>query len=79
MLSDKWSTMLVPTAFKVTVQRKLTGLLSGINAKLRISSIVVGYFFYFYGFCPFKFKETLFRVLQHFRVAFKGTKPIKIF
>jgi hypothetical protein len=36
-----------------------------------ISSIVARYFKKnFYGFCPFKFKETLFGVLQNFRVAF---------
>jgi hypothetical protein len=30
---------------KGTVQRKLTGVLSGINRKLIISSVSVGYFF----------------------------------
>jgi hypothetical protein len=39
---------------KGTVQQKLTGILSGINRKLMISSIFAGYFFInFYGFCPF--------------------------
>jgi hypothetical protein len=28
------------------------------------------FFKIFYGFCPFKFKETLFGVLQNLRVAF---------
>jgi hypothetical protein len=31
------------TAFKGTVQQKLTGVLSGINRKLMISSIAAGY------------------------------------
>jgi hypothetical protein len=33
---------------KGTVQRKLTGVLSGINRKLMISSIVAGYFLKFF-------------------------------
>jgi hypothetical protein len=57
--------------FKGTVQRKLTGVLSGINRKLMISAIVAGYFFKkIFWFCPFKFKETVFGVLHNFRVAF---------
>jgi hypothetical protein len=56
--------------FKGTVQRKLTGALSGINRKLMISSFVAGYLKKNFGFCPFKFKETLFCVLQNVRVAF---------
>jgi phage shock protein PspC (stress-responsive transcriptional regulator) len=57
--------------FKGTLQRKLTGVVSGINRKLMISYIVVRFFYFiFYGFCPFIFKETLFGVLQNFRVAF---------
>jgi hypothetical protein len=51
---------------KGTVQQKLTGVLSGINRKLMISSIN------FYGFFPFKFKGTLVGALQNFRVAFLG-------
>jgi hypothetical protein len=54
-----------------TVQWKLTWFKSGINRKLMISSIVAGYLKkIFYGFCPIKFKETLFGILQNFRVAF---------
>jgi hypothetical protein len=57
--------------FKGTVQRKLTGVLSGIHRKLMISSIVAGYFYFiFFMFCSFKFKETVFSVLRNFRVAF---------
>jgi hypothetical protein len=53
--------------FKGTVQRKLTWVKSGINRKLIISSIVAGYLFKkFLQFCPFKFKETVFGVLQNF-------------
>jgi hypothetical protein len=45
--------------------------LSDVHQKHMISSIVARYFFfYFYGFCPFKFKETLFGILINFRVAF---------
>jgi hypothetical protein len=61
------------TCIKGTAQRKLTGVLSGINRKLMISSIAAGYFLKkFEGSCPFKLKETLFGVLQNFRVAFLG-------
>jgi hypothetical protein len=36
-----------------------------------ISSIVAGYFnLNFFGFYPFKFKETVFSILHNFRVAF---------
>jgi hypothetical protein len=58
------------STIKGTVQRKLTWALSGINRKLMNSSIVTGYFYFFFMFCPFKFKETVFSVLRIFRVAF---------
>jgi hypothetical protein len=53
---------------KGTVQRKLTGVLSGINRKLLISSIAAGYFFLnLKGLVPL---NLLFSVLINFRVAF---------
>jgi hypothetical protein len=54
-----------------TVQQKLTWVKSGINRKLMISFIVARYFFKIvYGFYTFKFKETVFGVLQNFGMAF---------
>jgi hypothetical protein len=41
---------------KGTVQRKLTGVLSGINRQLMISQSVTWYFFKFKEPLPFKFK-----------------------
>jgi hypothetical protein len=36
-----------------------------------ITSFVAEYFYFnFFGFCPFKFKETVFGILQNFGVAF---------
>jgi cbb3-type cytochrome oxidase subunit 1 len=52
--------------FKGTVQRKPTWVLSGINRKLMISSINKNC----YGFCTFKFIETLFSILKNFIVVF---------
>jgi hypothetical protein len=57
---------------KGTVQRKLTGVLSGINRKLMISSIGASNFLKFFSdFVPLNIKETLFGILQNFRVAFQ--------
>jgi hypothetical protein len=44
--------------FKGTVQRKLTGVLSGINRKLMISTIAAGFFFFnFKGLVLLKLKK----------------------
>jgi hypothetical protein len=71
--------MLYYCYIKWTVQRKLTGVLSGINRKLMISSIAGGYFFKFKGPCPFKFKIAFFSVLINFRLAFLDNNCKEIF
>jgi hypothetical protein len=52
---------------KCTVQRKLTGVLSGINRQLMICQSVAWYFFFkFKEPWPFKFKKTFFSGLINF-------------
>jgi hypothetical protein len=62
---DNFAKVFKVSVLKGTVQRKLKGVLSGINRKLMISSIVAGYFFKnFRGFVPLNLKK-------HFLASYK--------